>query len=165
MPTFSSRSTRPSPLLDSLRGRPFLLFGLPFLSLVVVSSFALQRFTRTRYDLNDQKVQVMSKEQELGLSKDRKRVDIREEYYRLNAPVSSSTSNDAALDALRVSSPAAPPGAAGAVGRKKFSMRSTSQEDYEPVRVPRPEGVPEWGGGRAGDEAPVKGSRAGDRWV
>lgn len=44
-------------------------------------------------------------------------------------------------------------------------MASISQNDYEPVRVPRPEGVPEWGGGRSGEEAPMKGYRKEDRWV
>ena len=81
MPAFSSKSRGSNPLLNSVRRHPFAMFGLPFLSLVVVSSYALQTFTQTRYDLNDQKVQAVSKEEELGMSKDRKKVDIREEYY------------------------------------------------------------------------------------
>lgn len=44
-------------------------------------------------------------------------------------------------------------------------MASVSQDDYEPVRVPRPEGVPEWGEGKSGEEAPMKGYRREDRWV
>lgn len=78
---FSSKSTNPNPLLRMVRQRPFALFGLPFLGLVVFSSFALSTFTQTRYDLNDSKTKSMSKEEELGMSKDRKKVDIREEYY------------------------------------------------------------------------------------
>lgn len=81
MPTFSSRPLNPSPLYSSLRKYPFMTFGLPFLSLVVLSSFALETFTRTRYDLHDQKVTSVSKEEELGMNSKRKRVDIREEYY------------------------------------------------------------------------------------
>ncbi|TXT03885.1 hypothetical protein VHUM_04308 [Vanrija humicola] len=104
------------------------MFGLPFLSIVVVSSFALKTFTQTRYDLNDQKVQSVSKEDELGMSKERKKVDIREEYY--------------------------------------FSLAPTSNDDYEPIRVPRPAGVSEWGGVRdASPDAPIKGHRKEDRWV
>lgn len=49
--------------------------------------------------------------------------------------------------------------------RRKFSMQALNNEEYEPVRVPRPEGVSEWGGGVGGEEAPVKGKRREDRWV
>lgn len=44
-------------------------------------------------------------------------------------------------------------------------MAPLGNEEYEPVRVPRPEGVPEWGPGTVGEEAPMKGSRKEDRWV
>lgn len=44
-------------------------------------------------------------------------------------------------------------------------MAPVAQDDYEPVRVPRPSGVPEWGAGQAGEEAPLKGRRKEDRWV
>jgi len=43
-------------------------------------------------------------------------------------------------------------------------MQALNNEEYEPVRVPRPEGVPEWGG-IGGEDAPVKGQRKTDRWV
>ncbi|KAL1409815.1 Flavin-linked sulfhydryl oxidase of the mitochondrial IMS [Vanrija albida] len=153
--SFGSRSTKPpSALMSAVRRRPFALFGLPFLSIVVISSFALKTFTQTRYDLNDQKVQSVTKEDELGMSKERKKVDIREEYYRLNAPPGTlSSSSDDSLSAAP-----APP-------KKKFSMAPTTNDDYEPVRVPRPAGVPEWGGMRAGPDAPIKGHRKEDRWV
>lgn len=78
---FGAKSANPNPLLRMVRQRPFALFGLPFLGLVVFSSFALSTFTQTRYDLNDSKTKALSKEEELGMSKDRKRIDIREEYY------------------------------------------------------------------------------------
>lgn len=88
MPTFASKphapsasATRLQQLLRSLRQRPFLLFGMPFLSLMVVSSFALQNLTRTRYDYQSSKTSTMTMEEGLGMSKDRKRVDIREEYF------------------------------------------------------------------------------------
>ena len=88
MPTFSSRPHAPSEstqrfqaILKSLRKRPFLLFGAPFLSLMVVSSFALQNLTKTRYDYQSSKTSTMTMEEGLGMNKDRKRVDIREEYF------------------------------------------------------------------------------------
>ncbi|KLT38774.1 cytochrome c oxidase assembly protein COX16, mitochondrial [Cutaneotrichosporon oleaginosum] len=127
MPAFTSKSRNPNKLVSAVRRRPFVFFGLPFLSLVVASSYALQTFTSTRYELNDQKVSAVSKEDELGMSKDRKKVDIREEYYNF--------------------------------------FDTTSQDDYEPVRVPRPVGMPEWGAAPSSGDAPVKGARAEDRWV
>jgi cytochrome c oxidase assembly protein subunit 16 len=44
-------------------------------------------------------------------------------------------------------------------------MAAVGHDEYEPVRVPRPEGVPEWGAAGGGEEAPLKGSRKEDRWV
>jgi cytochrome c oxidase assembly protein subunit 16 len=45
-------------------------------------------------------------------------------------------------------------------------MAPTAQDDYEPVRVPRPEGVAEWGAvAEASEDAPIKGHRKEDRWV
>ncbi|GAA6024520.1 hypothetical protein JCM10207_000405 [Rhodosporidiobolus poonsookiae] len=85
MPAFSNKPVNPSALTLSLRRSPFLLFGLPFLSVVVLSSFALSHFTQTRYDLRDQKVQAVSREEELGMRKDRRKIDVREEYYRMQA--------------------------------------------------------------------------------
>ncbi|KAH7341985.1 cytochrome c oxidase assembly protein COX16, partial [Rhizoctonia solani] len=52
---------------------------------MVGGSFALSTFTQTRYDLQEKKVSQMSKEEELHMSKNRRHVDIREEYFRLQA--------------------------------------------------------------------------------
>ncbi|KDQ16363.1 hypothetical protein BOTBODRAFT_130168 [Botryobasidium botryosum FD-172 SS1] len=109
MAVFPSESFPPRPpstLNRQIRRNP-LLFGIPFILTIVGASFALQTVTQTRYDLHDRKVTQVSKEEELKMSKNRKKFDIREEYYRLQGG-----------------------GAA---------------DDWEPVRVPRPEGVPEWG--------------------
>ncbi|WVQ80130.1 hypothetical protein IAT38_002231 [Cryptococcus sp. DSM 104549] len=154
-----------APLLRQVRKHPFLFFGLPFISIIVGASFALQSFTQTKYDYQQTKMRSLNKEEELGMRADRRKIDLKEEYYRLNAPGGQSLSSldaslDASLDSSRSSSnPTTPP------KRPKFSMAAVSQDDYEPVRVPRPEGVPEWGGGRGGEEAPLKGQRKEDRWV
>ena len=85
MPTFSSKPLQPSAaqrnFFAKLRQYPFLLFGLPFISIVVVSSFALEGFTRTKYDLHDTKITAITAEEEMKMRKDRKKIDIREEYY------------------------------------------------------------------------------------
>lgn len=160
MPPFGSKTLKkPSALLVQIRKHPFLLFGLPFLSIVVGSSFFLQAFTRTRYDYQAQKVQTMNWEEEMGMSKDRKKVDIREEYYRLNNPAYKESSLDAAL-----SSPTPSSSSESKPKKKKFSLAAVDRENLENVRVPRPPGAPEWGAPSAQD-APLKGHRKEDRWV
>jgi len=65
--------------------RPFLLFGLPFLTVIVGASFALTPATAIRYERHDRKVRQMTRDEELGVGKLGRKVDIREEYYRLSA--------------------------------------------------------------------------------
>jgi cytochrome c oxidase assembly protein subunit 16 len=60
---------------------PFLLFGLPFLTVIVGASFVLTPATAIRYERYDRKVRQMTREEELGVGKDRRKVNIREEYY------------------------------------------------------------------------------------
>ena len=61
--------------------RPFLLFGLPFMSVIVAASFVLTPATAIRYERHDRKVRQMTREEELGVGKAGRKVDIREEYY------------------------------------------------------------------------------------
>lgn len=68
-------------LTPQVRRRPVLFFGLPFVLTIVAGSYGLSALTQTRYDYNATKVQSMSKEEELGMRKDRRRIDIREEYF------------------------------------------------------------------------------------
>ncbi|KAI8982915.1 cytochrome c oxidase assembly protein COX16-domain-containing protein [Trametes punicea] len=105
MPTFSSNPVKAPAYSKIFRKYP-ALFGVPFVLIIVGASFGLQQFTRTRYELHDQKVTALSKEQELGLSRDRKKFDIREEYFKLSA---------------------------------------AAAQDWEPKRIERPKGLPEWG--------------------
>ena len=52
---------------------------------MVAGSFFLTPATALRDEKHDRKVKQMSKEEELGIGKDRRKVDINEEYYRLAA--------------------------------------------------------------------------------
>lgn len=61
--------------------RPFLLFGLPFMSVIVAASFVLTPATAIRYERHDRKVRQMTREEELGVGRAGRKVDIREEYY------------------------------------------------------------------------------------
>ena len=86
MPTFESKPLRKTNslvanLAPKVRRRPLLFFGIPFLATIVGASFGLANLTQTRYDYNATKVQTISKEEELRMKKDRKRIDIREEYF------------------------------------------------------------------------------------
>ncbi|KAM0753307.1 cytochrome c oxidase-like protein [Meredithblackwellia eburnea MCA 4105] len=83
--SFSRKPLQPSIVTTKLKRHPFALFGLPFVAIIVAGSFALSSLTQTRYNLRDEKVHAMSKEEELGMRKDRRKFDVREEYYRLAA--------------------------------------------------------------------------------
>ncbi|TKA49817.1 Cytochrome c oxidase assembly protein cox16, mitochondrial [Cryomyces minteri] len=93
MPTFQSKrfvptsasGTLPARYRASLQRHPFLLFGLPFIATMVAGSFFLTPATALRYEKHDRKVRQMTKDEELGIGKDRRRVDMREEYYKLAA--------------------------------------------------------------------------------
>lgn len=80
MPVFSSKPFRPSTTSGSSLGdrigvayraylprHPFLLFGLPFVSLIVVGSFLLTPATALRYERHDRKVQQMSRDEAMDL--------------------------------------------------------------------------------------------------
>lgn len=84
MPSFTARPLNPSkshPIFAQIRRHPFVLFGLPFVGIIVGSSFFLQAFTQTRYDYQETKVKSMGKEEELGMKSGRRKVDLKEEYY------------------------------------------------------------------------------------
>ncbi|KAF2860325.1 hypothetical protein K470DRAFT_270853 [Piedraia hortae CBS 480.64] len=93
MPTFPTRPFRGASYTSSIAGKyrnslnrhPFLLFGLPFVLTIVASSFFLTPATAIRYERHDQRVRRVSEEEKLGLGKDRRKVDVREEYFKLAA--------------------------------------------------------------------------------
>jgi cytochrome c oxidase assembly protein subunit 16 len=66
---------------SSLARHPFLLFGLPFIVTMVAGSFFLTPATAIRYEKYDRRVRRLSKEEELGIGKAGRRVDMKEEYY------------------------------------------------------------------------------------
>jgi len=105
MGAFDSKSLNTVPLNNTLRRNP-LLFGVPFVIIMVVASYALVPFAQTKYELQDRKISKVSKEQELGLENRKRKFDIREEYFKLSAKTA---------------------------------------EDWEPKRIERPAGTPEWG--------------------
>lgn len=93
MAVFQSKRFRASSYQNSIAAtyrrhlarHPFLLFGLPFLSLMVAGSFFLTPATALRYERHDRKMRRLTKEEEMGIGKDRRQVDLQEEYFRLAA--------------------------------------------------------------------------------
>ncbi|KAI0183654.1 cytochrome c oxidase assembly protein COX16-domain-containing protein [Xylaria flabelliformis] len=64
---------------------PFLLFGLPFVSVIVAGSFVLTPATAIRYEKHDRRVRQLTRDEELGVGKGGRKVNIKDEYYRLAA--------------------------------------------------------------------------------
>ncbi|EGC45519.1 cytochrome c oxidase-assembly factor [Histoplasma capsulatum var. duboisii H88] len=113
MPVFQAKRFRPSTSSGSTLGErlgakyranlskhPFLLFGLPFIGIMVAGSFVLTPATALRYERHDRKVQQLSQEEAMGLGlkgpdgddaqvkrNPRRRVlgSEKEEYYKLMA--------------------------------------------------------------------------------
>ena len=102
--------------------RPTLFYGVPFVTTIVLGSFALAQLTQIRYAQHSERHRAVSQEEQLRLKHDRKRPDIREEYFKLMA-------------------------------------KGDQLGDWEPKRVERPAGMPEWGGM---PQAPPPGKEAVD---
>ncbi|EFY87098.1 Cytochrome oxidase assembly [Metarhizium acridum] len=91
MPTFQSNKFRGAGDASKLGSQyrrlmnkhPFAMFGLPFLAVVVAGSFVLTPATAIRYERHDRKVRQMTKEEEFGVRRAARKVDMKEEYYRL----------------------------------------------------------------------------------
>ncbi|KXL46684.1 hypothetical protein M433DRAFT_143050 [Acidomyces richmondensis BFW] len=69
----------------ALSKHPFALFGLPFIATMVLGSFFLTPATALRYERHDRKVQQVTEQEKLGMSKEKRKIDLRDEYYRLAA--------------------------------------------------------------------------------
>ncbi|KAL0265040.1 Cytochrome oxidase assembly [Diplodia seriata] len=52
---------------------------------MVAGSFFLTPATALRYERHDRKVRQMTREEELGIGQNKRKVDMKEEYYRLAA--------------------------------------------------------------------------------
>jgi cytochrome c oxidase assembly protein subunit 16 len=89
MPTFQSNKFRGAADMDKIGSKyrqliakhPFLMFGLPFIAVIVAGSFVLTPATAVRYERHDRKVRQMTKEEELNVRRAARKVDMRDEYY------------------------------------------------------------------------------------
>ncbi|KAI0142054.1 Cytochrome oxidase assembly [Pestalotiopsis sp. IQ-011] len=70
---------------SAMAKHPFLLFGLPFMSVIVAGSFVLTPAAAVRYEKHDRRVRQMTRDEELGVGKGGRKVNMKDEYYRLAA--------------------------------------------------------------------------------
>ena len=61
----------------------FLYFGLPMMLSIALGSVLLTNFTALRYERRDEKVKEMSEDEALNMINNRRKVDINDEYYKL----------------------------------------------------------------------------------
>ncbi|KAI7584162.1 hypothetical protein KC319_g16704, partial [Hortaea werneckii] len=81
----SSDTSLPARYRAALARHPFALFGLPFIATMVLGSFFLTPATALRYERHDKKIKQLSETEALGIGKDKRKIDLREEYYKLAA--------------------------------------------------------------------------------
>ncbi|KAJ2903303.1 hypothetical protein MKZ38_010120 [Zalerion maritima] len=62
---------------------PFLLFGLPFMAVIVGGSFVLTPATAIRFEKYDRQVRQMTAKEESEVGINKRKFDMREEYFRL----------------------------------------------------------------------------------
>ncbi|KAL6935123.1 related to Cytochrome c oxidase assembly protein COX16, mitochondrial [Hanseniaspora guilliermondii] len=62
--------------------KPFLYFGLPFISLMIVAQYGLTEMYQSKIDRDDKKVTQINGE-DLEKSLNKRPVNLKEEYYRL----------------------------------------------------------------------------------
>ncbi|KAI9471018.1 MAG: cytochrome c oxidase assembly protein cox-16 [Benjaminiella poitrasii] len=74
-----------SPLVSKAKQKPFLYFGLPFLTIMVAGSFGLSQLTQTKFDHRDRRHTQVKKEEALGMDRNRRKLSLQEEYFRLQA--------------------------------------------------------------------------------
>lgn len=66
-----------------LRKNHFFYFGLPFMLSIVAGSIYLQKFTAIKWEKFDEKYQQVNEEEMLSLIENKRSVDKKNDYYRL----------------------------------------------------------------------------------
>ena len=71
--------------------KPLLFFGLPFLVSIVAGSIYLQKFTSVKWEKYDEKYQQLGEEEMLNLIENKRTVDKKNDYYRLQGLLNDHT--------------------------------------------------------------------------
>lgn len=77
----SQAGTNAQRIRAAVARHPFMFFGLPFMATMLAGSFFLTPATALRYERHDRKVKQLSQEEGLGIGKEKRKVDLKEEYY------------------------------------------------------------------------------------
>ena len=93
MPTFESKQyLRPGQatpyserLYKRIARRPVLLFGVPFIAIILAGAYVLSNTQTVRFERRDAKVKLLNSEEALGLEHGKRKVNARDEYYRLQS--------------------------------------------------------------------------------
>ena len=67
------------------------IFGLPFLVSIVAGSIYLQKFTSVKWEKYDEKYQQLGEEEMLNLIENKRTVDKKNDYYRLQGLLNDHT--------------------------------------------------------------------------
>jgi cytochrome c oxidase assembly protein subunit 16 len=71
-----------NPLRAAVQKHPFLLFGLPFITMIAGASFLVTPMTATRYEHHDKKFRRSERQEAIdSTGVKRRKFDAREEYY------------------------------------------------------------------------------------
>ncbi|ODV60681.1 Cox16p [Ascoidea rubescens DSM 1968] len=68
---------------SQLKKRPFIFLGLPFFGLVLYGNYILEDLLKVKFERADRRAQEFSEHDLEKLTKQRRKVDIKEEYYKL----------------------------------------------------------------------------------
>ena len=73
----------------NVKKRPFIFLGLPFFGLVLFGNYILEDLLRAKFERADRKNQEFDEKDMEKLNKKRRKVDIKEEYYKLQGMAES----------------------------------------------------------------------------
>lgn len=65
----------------ALKKHHFLLFGLPFFATLFFGSIYLSEFTQVKYTNYDNKVRMMDEEEALSIGRNKRKVNMKDEFY------------------------------------------------------------------------------------
>lgn len=69
--------------LARMRKNSFIYFGIPFFAMMLLGTHFMTQFAAVRYEQHDRKQTEVTSEEALQMHTNKRKVDMREEFYRL----------------------------------------------------------------------------------
>lgn len=85
-----------------LKKNHFLYFGLPFMLSIVAGSIYLQNFTAVKWEKYDERHRTLGEQEMLSMIDNKRKVDKKEDYYRLQGFMNEQKDNDFDYEMVRV---------------------------------------------------------------